>query len=244
MREQVEAGGLARAVGADERVDASAPDLEADVADGDEALDLLPQGARFENDVSRHECGEEPVGSVRARKGGASGECRHYRSRRGAGRPGQQAEIATRRRGIHGKYAFGREPHEVIRSAGLRSGAGQPLAAERLHAHHCADHVAVDIEIADRRASANALGAGVHAAVHTHRKPVSRRVDVLDHPVEVFEGESRYVKDGTETLPGNLAYRADRKSTRLNSSHSQISYAVFCLKKKKKDSHITDAKIK
>src|SRR2546430_11336020 len=27
----------------------------------------------------------------------------------------------------------------------------------------------------------------------------------------------------------------DRKSTRLNSSHSQISYAVFCLKKKKED---------
>src|SRR5688572_31680265 len=30
------------------------------------------------------------------------------------------------------------------------------------------------------------------------------------------------------------ALRVDRKSTRLNSSHSQISYAVFCLKKKKK----------
>src|SRR2546430_12348961 len=29
-----------------------------------------------------------------------------------------------------------------------------------------------------------------------------------------------------------LADRQDRKSTRLNSSHSQISYAVFCLKKK------------
>src|SRR3989475_6782104 len=29
----------------------------------------------------------------------------------------------------------------------------------------------------------------------------------------------------------------DRKSTRLNSSHSQISYAVFCLKKKKKTVH-------
>src|SRR2546430_4935927 len=29
----------------------------------------------------------------------------------------------------------------------------------------------------------------------------------------------------------------DRKSTRLNSSHSQISYAVFCLKKKKEDSY-------
>src|SRR2546430_4907951 len=32
----------------------------------------------------------------------------------------------------------------------------------------------------------------------------------------------------------------DRKSTRLNSSHSQISYAVFCLKKKKRD-HRQDA---
>src|SRR3989475_4376297 len=30
----------------------------------------------------------------------------------------------------------------------------------------------------------------------------------------------------------------DRKSTRLNSSHSQISYAVFCLKKKKKYKNI------
>src|SRR5689334_24675105 len=30
---------------------------------------------------------------------------------------------------------------------------------------------------------------------------------------------------------------ADRKSTRLNSSHSSISYAVFCLKKKKKRQH-------
>src|SRR5688572_31880628 len=29
----------------------------------------------------------------------------------------------------------------------------------------------------------------------------------------------------------------DRKSTRLNSSHSQISYAVFCLKKKKKQTY-------
>src|SRR3712207_7348254 len=31
----------------------------------------------------------------------------------------------------------------------------------------------------------------------------------------------------------NLGVRRDRKSTRLNSSHANISYAVFCLKKKK-----------
>src|SRR2546430_12199529 len=32
-------------------------------------------------------------------------------------------------------------------------------------------------------------------------------------------------------LPDDVRELADRKSTRLNSSHSQISYAVFCLKK-------------
>src|SRR5688572_30954604 len=47
--------------------------------------------------------------------------------------------------------------------------------------------------------------------------------------------------DDTHTLPHLfhadeitvIAITQDRKSTRLNSSHSQISYAVFCLKKKK-----------
>src|SRR5688572_32694803 len=36
----------------------------------------------------------------------------------------------------------------------------------------------------------------------------------------------------------HAARELDRKSRRLNSSHSQISYAVFCLKKKKKQKHI------
>src|SRR3712207_7820490 len=36
-------------------------------------------------------------------------------------------------------------------------------------------------------------------------------------------------------LQRSRAVRLDRKSTRLNSSHANISYAVFCLKKKKQD---------
>src|SRR5688572_31932960 len=36
-----------------------------------------------------------------------------------------------------------------------------------------------------------------------------------------------------------IAPAVDRKSTRLNSSHSQISYAVFCLKKKKHENVVT-----
>src|SRR2546430_9642137 len=39
--------------------------------------------------------------------------------------------------------------------------------------------------------------------------------------------------NGVEILKKIRAQKRDRKSTRLNSSHSQISYAVFCLKKKK-----------
>src|SRR5690349_21925371 len=39
---------------------------------------------------------------------------------------------------------------------------------------------------------------------------------------------------GSVSLGFYLAHRQDRKSTRLNSSHVEISYAVFCLKKKKK----------
>src|SRR5690349_23916943 len=40
----------------------------------------------------------------------------------------------------------------------------------------------------------------------------------------------------------SVSLRRDRKSTRLNSSHVEISYAVFCLKKKKKkeDKHLPD----
>src|SRR5688572_31408225 len=42
----------------------------------------------------------------------------------------------------------------------------------------------------------------------------------------------RYENSSVRLL--NFGGDIDRKSTRLNSSHSQISYAVFCLKKKKK----------
>src|SRR3712207_7728884 len=45
------------------------------------------------------------------------------------------------------------------------------------------------------------------------------------------------VYGASEGLRTVLVEREDRKSTRLNSSHANISYAVFCLKKKKKSRH-------
>src|SRR2546427_7515552 len=46
-------------------------------------------------------------------------------------------------------------------------------------------------------------------------------------------GLSQALLDFLWVASGGLGDPQDRKSTRLNSSHSQISYAVFCLKKKK-----------
>src|SRR2546429_2483221 len=45
----------------------------------------------------------------------------------------------------------------------------------------------------------------------------------------------RHVRGGGRFAGGHAVVHRDRKSTRLNSSHGYISYAVFCLKKKKKN---------
>src|SRR3712207_8630292 len=52
--------------------------------------------------------------------------------------------------------------------------------------------------------------------------------------------ESMSVLSGAaaSALYGSEAQNGDRKSTRLNSSHANISYAVFCLKKKKEKTRI------
>src|SRR5438270_9909832 len=47
-------------------------------------------------------------------------------------------------------------------------------------------------------------------------------------------GTIKALADALDAKCDYTAGHSDRKSTRLNSSHSQISYAVFCLKKKKK----------
>src|SRR2546430_6452230 len=52
--------------------------------------------------------------------------------------------------------------------------------------------------------------------------------------VEPRAGEVIVLEDAGEHVVPIVNRGLDRKSTRLNSSHSQISYAVFCLKKKKK----------
>src|SRR2546427_7919346 len=59
--------------------------------------------------------------------------------------------------------------------------------------------------------------------------------DVLPDEAEVFHGVTSSPANArrARASPATAPPCPDRKSTRLNSSHSQISYAVFCLKKKK-----------
>src|SRR2546430_13093582 len=63
-----------------------------------------------------------------------------------------------------------------------------------------------------------------------------RSMDVLFR-IRSLDKHGFVVKDFEFAAVGRFqaGRRKDRKSTRLNSSHSQISYAVFCLKKKKKN---------
>src|SRR5207245_10487933 len=58
---------------------------------------------------------------------------------------------------------------------------------------------------------------------------IAERIDGVDDDILVG-GENREDVGGRLLVPIRLA--RDRKSTRLNSSHGSISYAVFCLKKK------------
>src|SRR3712207_8370826 len=62
---------------------------------------------------------------------------------------------------------------------------------------------------------------------HLNTEPDPKEVEAM---VETQRGGSRKARDGEDDAAAPRS--VDRKSTRLNSSHANISYAVFCLKKK------------
>src|SRR2546427_7648614 len=71
------------------------------------------------------------------------------------------------------------------------------------------------------------------------RPLASQRTDIGDKPTATHAAElvgplvAQFASGGVDAV--EVVFAQDRKSTRLNSSHSQISYAVFCLKKKNKE---------
>src|SRR5687768_11503781 len=89
--------------------------------------------------------------------------------------------------------------------------------------------------------------AGLFAGAAREIREILQREGVADMPIGVdiveppmlaaLEAENVTVRDGQQTMLNAREVKSideiDRKSTRLNSSHGYISYAVFCLKKKK-----------
>src|SRR5574337_1771130 len=62
---------------------------------------------------------------------------------------------------------------------------------------------------------------------------------------QTHPGRQAFISSGSKVPLSALESRRvslDRKSTRLNSSHHSISYAVFCLKKKKKPAYLAGAR--
>src|SRR2546430_12437289 len=79
-------------------------------------------------------------------------------------------------------------------------------------------------------------------SVQRHRVERSRKAfrgQTFGKQLEAAIGAKRIAFAGEHARGVFVSHQSDRKSTRLNSSHSQISYAVFCLKKKKKTSYHT-----
>src|SRR3712207_7772398 len=74
-------------------------------------------------------------------------------------------------------------------------------------------------------------------------RAVARTTPVLLGLYSLVALRADELRRSSAVLPRAAAWYAkpaDRKSTRLNSSHANISYAVFCLKKKKKNYHYCD----
>src|SRR5256886_12792941 len=74
------------------------------------------------------------------------------------------------------------------------------------------------------------MGHGLEA----HATPIFCRFFADETVIVLWIAKAQVVPARARPLRHHIGFaRRDRKSTRLNSSHSQISYAVFCLKKKK-----------
>src|SRR2546430_4324496 len=73
----------------------------------------------------------------------------------------------------------------------------------------------------------------LHDALPIYASPEGGLALHLERQERAVRGEPRVLLEVRSASVVAVAHLQDRKSTRLNSSHSQISYAVFCLKKKR-----------
>lgn len=94
----------------------------------------------------------------------------------------------------------GEQTVQIQRTAGFRTGTGQPFAAERLNADHRANHIAVDVQVAHLGAAGD-LGDGfVDTGMHAEGQAVARGVNLLDQFVQLVTVIAHHVQYRAEDL--------------------------------------------
>src|SRR5690606_6503767 len=170
-----------------------------------------------------------------------------------ASRAARAAMLALLTAGVAGSTACRAEPDAELRTS--REGAQQSVAQDA--------SATARLDVTRRTAIVNAVEAVAPAVVSinaTSRQRIMPRTPwdaffVPQGTERVVQGygtgiiarpdgviiTNQHVVGGAErlvvTLPDGRDFAGDRKSTRLNSSHVKISYAVFCLKKKNTGQH-------
>src|SRR5690349_1039164 len=109
-------------------------------------------------------------------------------------------------------------------------GSGKGTQAARLKADLNVPHISTGDMLRAAVAAGTPLGLKAKAVMDAGQL-VSDDIllGMLEERLAQDDARNGFILDG---YPRNLAQAEDRKSTRLNSSHVEISYAVFCLKKK------------
>src|SRR3712207_8142479 len=152
-------------------------------------------------------------------------------------RPTTAAAVAwggRRERGTTPPLGLGRLRDDLECSRGTANGRGNALTRPERRA-------------ARRRHGPPHRGEGrLRDTAKRHRRSIRRVTETPTPPTPQGTGQGSEVGPDSAPLPPPTRHsqrgrtgegtRGDRKSTRLNSSHANISYAVFCLKKKKRHS--------
>src|SRR5690606_25626654 len=121
---------------------------------------------------------------------------------------------------IRGQMGVNRRPHGRIEHREGHPAVHPTAGVEVLRPYFLAHAAALPVQV--HQLQAKCLGEGAHA-VETD----VTGLEVLTHGTT-----------SSDAGRWRTGWQRDRKSTRLNSSHVKISYAVFCLKKKRKSSHV------
>src|SRR5690606_20126221 len=180
-----------------------------------------------------------PAGCPCGSHGGAGREASSARAADGEPRRGGEVEAV-----VDGDH---------VTAGGVQQGGGDRRAhpAGAVHPHRAVRHLAearVQLVDGDVDGAVDATARALRAAAHVQHDGIvpapAGRGEVGEagaaeggEPLPLTDPAGRVAGGGgrrtVDAHPGQLPLGGDRKSTRLNSSHVKISYAVFCLKKKK-----------